>query len=361
MKERCTYMQEVNSLSKEVTTEVPQTSIYFQRCTEVAGQIRDLNNRFARMCMEAKQLYSNLSLSLAAAISEHASPRSYKVAPLSPQHYPNSVSFSETLSPSSSDNTLLSEEIEEIISLDGSPIIGRRRNLNIPTSPPQASENVPDSGYQVFERHPHQETAPLSNDKSLPESKPSQAVNLNPMTQLSPKLQEMLTDVATSDRETADTSLRGSEEPLDSDRWETSSLHSVHSLQNRIIYATMTDSALHSMDSLDHSSSDESRRQTGAYFSDDAAVHPKVNGSAEVGLDGGMSSDPTPQRSPDLATRMKNMSEQIQEYVHTIAENRMCGLQSLELELHLGEIKVRSIKYGHQYLWDLLVKGVSLI
>ena len=44
----------------------------------------------------------------------------------------------------------------------------------------------------------------------------------------------------------------------------------------------------------------------------------------------------------DLSARLKDMSGKIQGFVHSIAEHRKCGLQSLSLELHLGEMKVHT-------------------
>ena len=46
--------------------------------------------------------------------------------------------------------------------------------------------------------------------------------------------------------------------------------------------------------------------------------------------------------SVDLSARLKEMSCKIQGFAHSIAEHRKCALQSLSLELHLGEMKVRS-------------------
>lgn len=41
-----------------------------------------------------------------------------------------------------------------------------------------------------------------------------------------------------------------------------------------------------------------------------------------------------------LSSRLLELSGQIQEFVHKIAENRQCALQSLDLQLHLGQLKV---------------------
>ena len=38
--------------------------------------------------------------------------------------------------------------------------------------------------------------------------------------------------------------------------------------------------------------------------------------------------------------KLGELTNQLQEFVHTIAESKHCALQSLALELRLGEIKV---------------------
>jgi hypothetical protein len=43
-----------------------------------------------------------------------------------------------------------------------------------------------------------------------------------------------------------------------------------------------------------------------------------------------------------ISSRLGEISAQLQEFIHKIAESRKCALQSLELELHLGDLKVRS-------------------
>ena len=48
-----------------------------------------------------------------------------------------------------------------------------------------------------------------------------------------------------------------------------------------------------------------------------------------------------------LLARLGEISGQLQEFIHKIAESRKCSLQSLELELHLGDLKVR---YVHNYV-----------
>ena len=42
-----------------------------------------------------------------------------------------------------------------------------------------------------------------------------------------------------------------------------------------------------------------------------------------------------------LANKLADLTHQLQEFIHTIAESKHCALQSLALELKLGEIKVR--------------------
>ena len=42
----------------------------------------------------------------------------------------------------------------------------------------------------------------------------------------------------------------------------------------------------------------------------------------------------------DLSTRLRDVSFQIEDFGHSVAEHRKCGLQSLSLELHLEEMKV---------------------
>ena len=44
--------------------------------------------------------------------------------------------------------------------------------------------------------------------------------------------------------------------------------------------------------------------------------------------------------APSLASRLAELSSQLQDFVHEIAEKRKCSLQSLELSLQLGELKV---------------------
>lgn len=41
-----------------------------------------------------------------------------------------------------------------------------------------------------------------------------------------------------------------------------------------------------------------------------------------------------------FSARLGEISGQLQEFIHKIAESRKCSLQSLELELHLGDLKV---------------------
>ena len=47
-----------------------------------------------------------------------------------------------------------------------------------------------------------------------------------------------------------------------------------------------------------------------------------------------------------LSSRLSELSVQIQEFVHKIAENRHCALQSLDLQLHLGQLKVSALIKG---------------
>ena len=48
--------------------------------------------------------------------------------------------------------------------------------------------------------------------------------------------------------------------------------------------------------------------------------------------------------APSLSSRLAELSSQLQGYIHEIAEKRKCSLQSLELSLHLGELKVSSMQ-----------------
>jgi len=172
-----------------------------------------------------------------------------------------------------------------------------------------------------------------------------------------------------------------------SDRLDTVSVHSthsLHSLQNRIINATDTTSE-HSTESLEHlgtsdtvdvgtepgfleattnkadntlcHTSGESQPNTSSFL---AAGHdssePTTRSESEIEQEWRLSTDKLdPQEMlegkgkeegsqsasslVDLSTRLRDMSFQIEDFVHSIAEHRKCGLQSLSLELHLGEMK----------------------
>ena len=72
IKERCSYIEKVNNLCKEIgdeTLEVrgegsPQSS-HNPELAKVATEARDLNTRFSTMCLQAKQHYTDLSAALA--------------------------------------------------------------------------------------------------------------------------------------------------------------------------------------------------------------------------------------------------------------------------------------------------------
>ena len=162
-----------------------------------------------------------------------------------------------------------------------------------------------------------------------------------------------------------------------SDKWETVS---VHSLQNRIVYSTSGAAAsAGSMDSLDFSglstpntelsqeldTSDLLSSSPGNSWTESMLEMPDKNERSSAThsscnhLDATKSSTAARTRNGsldavaghpgrgninkrDLGSKLAEMSAQIQDFVHSIAEHKTCGLQSLALELHLGEIKVSS-------------------
>ena len=157
-----------------------------------------------------------------------------------------------------------------------------------------------------------------------------------------------------------------SDEKSSSDKWETIS---VHSLQNRIVYSTGDTASAHSMDSLDlsglststielsqeldtsdlqKSSGDSlgnSRKESDLESRDKNKRSAETHSSSsvtkrQVEVRSGSHSSGGNVNGRDLGSKLAEMSAQIQDFVHSIAEHKTCGLQSLALELHLGEIKV---------------------
>ena len=169
------------------------------------------------------------------------------------------------------------------------------------------------------------------------------------------------------------------------DRWETvsnTSAQSIHSLQNRIIYGT-DGASLASSDSLNPlNTSTESfpGRGSGPDLrlhgdpswhnsqgpSPNAPVHHRHAFSVDcveafqsersgdmLAAEGGSLDR---MRKPEgrgegkvggaVADKLAEVRSQVEDFVHSIAESRNCGLQSLALELHLGELKVCSTHSG---------------
>ena len=83
-------MQEVNNLCKEIgeatdpeqteATPSPSLSQHDPKLAELATDVKDLNTRFASSCMQARQHYASLSNTLATAIQEKESLRSFSFA-----------------------------------------------------------------------------------------------------------------------------------------------------------------------------------------------------------------------------------------------------------------------------------------
>ena len=95
MKERCSYIQEVNGLCKEVGEETSSQSSHDDRgqssppthvpdLADLATEVRDLNNRFTTMCIQAKQHYTDLSNALNTAIDDRSSLKSFSFSTASP-------------------------------------------------------------------------------------------------------------------------------------------------------------------------------------------------------------------------------------------------------------------------------------
>ena len=407
----------MNSLCKEVTTTTQHL--------DITRDVRELNKRFAKVCLEAKQYYSKLSSSLASVIAEQESVRSFHLITPSPQHEQQKVKL-EPEGPldearSSSSTTGIAADYErrnksenfEIISLERSPVIGRGRkqaggrDVEVRKKPKEgtsSSEEVPKEpqAEAVDGTNLQDHMASSSGDSSSSEGGNSPRQNrqkvarvgpFKPPKPLVPPKSSFLRQKLLAEKEQASKSKSENDSEMDKqvesfDQLDTVSVHSthsLHSLQNRIINATDTTSE-HSTESLEHlgtldtvdvgtepgfleattnkadntlcHTSGESQPNTSSFL---AAGHngsePRTRSESEIEREWRLSTDKLdPQEMlegkgkeegsqsasslVDLSTRLRDMSFQIEDFVHSIAEHRKCGLQSLSLELHLGEMKV---------------------
>jgi len=418
----------MNSLCKEVTTTTQHQ--------DIMRDVKELNKRFAKVCLEAKQYYSKLSSSLASVIAEQESVRSFHLVTPSPQHEQQKVKPEPEgpldEAPSSSSTTGVAADYErrnksenfEIISLERSPVIGRSHKGHGGRTGVQAggrdvevhkkqkkgissSEEVPKKSQEVSAEavdgtNLKDHVTSSSGDSSSSEGGNSPRQNrqkvakvgpFKPPKPLVPPKSSFLRQKLLAEKEQGGKSKSENDSEMDkqvesSDQLDTVSVHSthsLHSLQNRIINATDTTSE-HSTESLEHlgtsdtvdvgtepgfleattnkadntlcHTSGESQPNTSSFL---AAGHngsePRTRSESEIEREWRLSTDKLdPQEMlegkgkeegsqsasslVDLSTRLRDMSFQIEDFVHSIAEHRKCGLQSLSLELHLGEMKV---------------------
>ena len=451
-------MQEIHSLSKEVTSTDPP------KHQDITRDVRELNKRFAKTCLEAKQYYSKLSDSLASVIAEQETVRSIHLVTPSPQHTAQTKSHdcSEDDGCSEADGHLdAANSIEkrtsgnsktglvldlerrnggeefEIISLERSPpIVGRKgfnRVWNVLGGGGGGEKGQ--GGGKLSQRQPDKANA----SQTMPQDVPSETVdsatpNPHPVALVTPsdsnskgeKQQQKVTKVAAPPKPpkplkplkplvSPKSSLRGkvlteraraaandaennfeTDSQLDPCSDTVGSLRSspsLHSLQNRIIAATDTTSLgnteplqklsttvavnvgaengfleapVHSTDpSLPDTSGDSELNTSSLLQREDkddeqnSAVgmeagsvgslefQEMLEGKKGVKVEDGRERGKAACSSVDLSARLKDMSCKVQGFVHSIAEHRKCALQSLSLELHLGEMKVRSREMNH--------------
>ena len=399
---------------------------------DITRDVRELNKRFAKACLEAKQYYSKLSNSLASVIAEQESVRSFHLVTPSPQHEQKNVKPEAEgrldEAPSVSSKTGFAADYErrnkdgnfEIISLERSPVVGRKDHSRRTGVPGGRKVEAHEKQKDEISKKPPAEVvdggdlqdqlvaaATSSGDNSSSSeggNSPRQnrqkvnkvGPNKPPKPLVPPKSsslrQKLLAEKEQSGKGTsnddseADKQLVSSSSDDKLDTVSVHSAHSLHSLQNRIINATDTTS-VHSTESLEHlrtqnsmdvdaesgfqeattnkenstqwHTSADSEPTTSSFLA--AACNgsePKPRSESEVEGEGRLGSVDSLQLQEmlegkgvemgsksasslvDLSTRLRDMSFQIGDFVHSIAEHRTCGLQSLSLELHLGEMKV---------------------
>lgn len=453
-------MQEIHSLSKEVTSTDPP------KHQDITRDVRELNKRFAKTCLEAKQYYSKLSDSLASVIADQETVRSVHLVTPSPQHTPQTKSENcsevdgcseaangvEKRTSGASKTGLVLDcgrqnegEKFEIISLERSPVIGRKdfnsiwevlgggggggekewdegkmshgqpdvsvmdresasnttpqditsETVDGPTPNPHPIAMVTPSDLSSKGQKTRQKATKVAPPPKPPKSsKPSKPL-ISPKSSLRKKV---LTERAKAAAKKAKTVIE-TDSQLESCSDTVSSFPtspSLHSLQNRIIAATDAtsldnteslqqlsttallnvvaengfleaptcttdpslpdisgDSELNTSSLLQREKKDDKQKsevgmEAGSVRSlgSQEMLEGRKRGKVEDGRERGGS-------TVDLSARLRDMSGKIQGFVHSIAEHRKCGLQSLSLELHLGEMKVIDMRHIATYLGGL--------
>ena len=448
-------MQEIHLLSKEVTSTDPP------KHQDITRDVRDLNKRFAKTCLEAKQYYSKLSDSLASLIAEQETVRSVHLVTPSPQHQTKSENCSEADGCSEAANGVEKRtsgasktgleldcgrqnegEKFEIISLERSPVIGRKdfnsiwevlggggggeggggggggkkewdegkmshgqpdvsvmdresasntmpqditsETVDGPTPNPHPIAMVTPSDLNSKGEKTRQKATKVAPPPKPPKSSKSSKPLISPKSSLRKKV---LTERAKAAAKKAKTVFE-TDGQLESCSDAVSSFPtspSLHSLQNRIIAATDAtsldnteslqqlsttapvnvgaengfleaptrctdpslpdisgDSELNTSSLLQREKKDERQKfEVGMEASSVRSLEPQemLEGRKGVRVEDGRERGGS---TVDLSARLKDMSGKIQGFVHSIAEHRKCGLQSLSLELHLGEMKVHT-------------------
>ena len=385
MKERCSYIEKMNTLCKEVAMETcpgtsgSQLSLDGPQGTELADlatQVRDLNSRFAETCLQARSHYTELSNALSSAIQDRESVKSPSVKKDSGGESPEAPRVpvkKKKLKAERKENG--DDDQMEILSLERSPVVGRRHKIALPAS--ESPEGEPVNG--------------------LIEGRGIQSVVENGHSSSTVKQRSRSTSdvMATEVDQNVVAFRKVSDESFSPDKWDQDDVTiaasiqkstSIHSLQNRIIYETEPNQTLSSASTEAPQGTNKLVPHRGFLSGSPPILDARTGGigslkagsrlsapnldavcdrnsfvvsdsfvpfSGEIQYDmrsrsmdhlaGEGRGESGGSALSDLTTKLKQMAYQLQEFIHSIAETRSCKLQSLALELHLGEMKVRPI------------------
>ena len=381
MKERCSYIEKMNTLCKEVAMETcpgtsgSQLSLDGPQGTELADlatQVRDLNSRFAETCLQARSQYTELSNALSSAIQDRESVKSPSVKKDSGGESPEAprvpVKKNKLKNVERKENG--DDDQMEILSLERSPVVGRRHKIALPAS--ESPEGEPVNG--LIEGGRIQSVVENGHSSSIKQRSRSTS-------------DVMATEVdqnVVAFRKVSDGSFSPEDDVTIAASIQKST--SIHSLQNRIIYETEPNQTLSSASTEAPQGTNKLVPNRGFLSGSPPILDARTGGigslkagsrlsapnldavcdrnsfvvsdsfvpfSGEIQYDmrsrsmdhlaGEGRGESGGSASSDLTTKLKELAYQLQEFIHSIAETRSCKLQSLALELHLGEMKVRPI------------------